>query len=63
MKKLILSFLLGAISLFAQEKLVVEYENRTEVDLSKEKNAKIIQMLKLANETKFDYQLITTKDE
>ncbi len=54
---------MGAISLFAQEKLVVEYENRTEVDLSKEKNAKIIQMLKLANETKFDYQLITTKDE
>ena len=63
MKILILPFLLGTISLFAQEKLVVEYENRTEVDLSKETNPKIIQMLKLANETKFDYQLITTKDE
>ena len=63
MKILILPFLLGTISLFAQEKLVVEYENRTEVDLSKETNPKIIQMWKWANERKFDYKLITKKEK
>ena len=63
MKKLLFIFLLGTISLFAQEKLVVEYENYTEMDLSKETNPKLIEMYKLANNSEAYYQLITTKDE
>ena len=63
MKKLLFTFLLGTMPLFAQDKLVVEYENYTEMDLSKETNPKLIEMYKLANNSKAYYQLITTRDE
>ena len=63
MKNLLFTFLLSSISLFAQEKLVVEYENRTEVDLSKETDPQMIKILKAANDFKSNYQLITTKEE
>ena len=63
MKNLLFTFLFSSISLFAQEKLVVEYENRTEVDLSKETDPQMIKILKAANDFKSNYQLITTKEE
>ena len=42
MKKLVFTFLLSSISLFAQEKLVVEYQLNYDFDTSKINNTKTL---------------------
>ena len=63
MRKLIFTFLLGTISLFAQEKLVVEYEYTNEFDLSNLTDKEDIQMYKDAAARKTEFQLIVDKNE
>ena len=63
MRKLIFTFLLGTISLFAQEKLVVEYEYTNEFDLSNLTDKEDIQMYKDAAVRKTEFQLIVDKNE
>ena len=58
MKKTLFTFLLGTLSLFAQEKLVVEYEYRNEFDLSNQTDKEMIQMYKDAEARKTEFQLI-----
>ena len=63
MKKLIFTFLLGSISLFAQEKLLVNYEFTNEFDLSNQTDKEMIQMYKDAANRKVEFQLILDKNE
>ena len=63
MKKLLFTFLLGTMSLFAQDKLVVDYEYRNEFDLSNQTDKEMIQLYKNAAEKKHEFQLIVDKNE
>jgi GLPGLI family protein len=63
MKKLLYIFILFPFICFAQEKVIVEYENFTESDLSEIKSKEMLKMLQIANDTKFYYKLITSNNE
>jgi GLPGLI family protein len=63
MKKTLLTFLLGTITLFAQEKLVVDYKFNYDFDTSKVQDKKKLDFY-TANNNHFSYfQLITSYDE
>lgn len=63
MRHLFFTFFFSSFSLFAQEKLMIEYEFSTEIDLTEITNPKLKEAFKIANEEKTSYKLITTKEE
>lgn len=63
MKKLLFTFLLSSISLFAQEKLVVEYQFNYDFDTSKITDKKTLDFYKATNENLSFFELITKKNE
>ncbi len=63
MRKLLFTFLLGTISLFAQEKLVVEYKFNYNFDTSKITDKKTLDFYRINNNNISYFQLITTKDD
>lgn len=63
MKKLLFTFLLSSISLFAQEKLVVEYQFNYDFDTSKITDKKTLGFYKATNENLSFFELITKKNE
>lgn len=52
-----------SVFVFAQEKMVVEYEFYNVFDLSKETNPKMLEILKKSNENKTYYELVTSNEE
>ncbi len=52
-----------SVFVFAQEKVVVEYEFYNVFDLSKETNPKMLEILKNSNENKTYYELVTSNEE
>ena len=63
MRKLLFTFLLGTISLFAQEKLVVEYKFNYNFDTSKITDKKTLDFYSINNNNISYFQLVTTKDD
>ncbi len=57
------TFLLGTLSLFAQEKLVVEYRFNYDFDISKITDKKKLDFYKSSNENTSYFELVTTKNE
>lgn len=61
--KLLFTLLFSSSLLFAQEKVVVEYEFRNEFDLSNVTDPKKVEIYKNSNDKKQYYELITTNEE
>ncbi len=63
MKNLLIVLLLLSSFSYGQNKIIVEYENGTETDLTKIKDKNMLKALQIVNQKRFNYKLITNKQE